>query len=218
DYEGAEIIADLNHPLSETIAGRFDLLVDGGTLEHVFAVRQALMNVAELLKPGGRAIHITPTNNYCNHGFYQCSPTLFVDYYRANGFTDLQVYVAEEIRRFGQLIAFDVYRFDPDWQPARLLSPRPMAVLFSAEKTSRSSAEIVPTQWYYSRLHGPPHGPRSPDAETAEQPKGTHRLRRLCPSFLQKPARGAVSFVRRVILRRTPQTRPWGLECMGRWT
>src|SRR4051812_23647278 len=36
DYEGAEIVHDLNLPVSKELHERFDLVIDGGTLEHVF--------------------------------------------------------------------------------------------------------------------------------------------------------------------------------------
>ena len=38
-FEGAEVIHDLNQPLPEHLASRFDLVLDAGTLEHVFDVR-----------------------------------------------------------------------------------------------------------------------------------------------------------------------------------
>jgi hypothetical protein len=52
-------------------------LVDGGTLEHVFHYPTALKNAMEMVKVGGRLFLITPTNNYCGHGFFQFSPELF---------------------------------------------------------------------------------------------------------------------------------------------
>lgn len=215
DFEDAEIVADLNQPVTDDLQNRFDLIIDGGTVEHVFDVRQSLKNIAQMLKPGGRAVHITPTNNYVNHGFIQCSPTLFIDYYVANGFTDLQVYVVEEIWRRGRLEAFDVFRFDPDWQPARLTSSRPMAVLFSAEKTPQSTSDAVPTQWYYRQLYKT----ASDVAIAAQSPRAARDslLRKLCPSPLEAQARRGLEFVRRTVLRRSPQRRPWGLEFVGRW-
>lgn len=55
DYEGADIIHDLNYPVSANLKDRFDLIVDGGTIEHVFDVRQSFMNIAAMLRPGGGA-------------------------------------------------------------------------------------------------------------------------------------------------------------------
>src|SRR5438128_12686818 len=36
DFEGANIVHDLNKPLPAELPERFDLVYDGGTLEHVF--------------------------------------------------------------------------------------------------------------------------------------------------------------------------------------
>src|SRR6185436_204491 len=38
DYEGADVAQDLNLPLRNELASRFDVVFDGGTLEHVFNV------------------------------------------------------------------------------------------------------------------------------------------------------------------------------------
>jgi len=38
EYEGADILHDLNVPAPANLHERFDLLIDGGTLEHVFNV------------------------------------------------------------------------------------------------------------------------------------------------------------------------------------
>jgi hypothetical protein len=39
DYEGATLIHDMNAPLPAAYAGKFDLVFDGGTLEHIFNFR-----------------------------------------------------------------------------------------------------------------------------------------------------------------------------------
>lgn len=76
-FEGAEFVHDLNKPVGPELKGRFDLVYDGGTLEHVFNFPTALANCMEMLRPGGRFITHTCANNWCGHGFYQFSPELF---------------------------------------------------------------------------------------------------------------------------------------------
>src|SRR4051812_14839490 len=44
NFEGAEFVHDLNEPLSAELNERFDLVYDGGTLEHVFNFPVALKN------------------------------------------------------------------------------------------------------------------------------------------------------------------------------
>src|SRR5437660_12629324 len=54
DYQGATIVHDLNRPLPLALHAQFDLVFDGGTLEHVFDVATALKSCMELVKPHGR--------------------------------------------------------------------------------------------------------------------------------------------------------------------
>ena len=77
DYEHATILHDMNLPLPDTYHGRFSLVMDGGSLEHVFHYTTALKNAMEAVEPGGHLLTVTPTNNLMGHGFYQFSPELF---------------------------------------------------------------------------------------------------------------------------------------------
>ena len=102
DYEGAERIHDLNQPIPEDWHGRYDLVLDGGTLEHIFDIRRALENVMALVRVGGRVFLFTPTNNYCGHGFYQFSPELFWRVFSPeNGFRILRMHIAVDTEGYG---------------------------------------------------------------------------------------------------------------------
>ena len=86
-YEGASFVHDLNEPIGPVLRERFDLVYDGGTLEHVFHFPTALQNTMEMVRVGGNLFIHTGTNNYCGHGFYQFSPELFFRAFSAvNGF------------------------------------------------------------------------------------------------------------------------------------
>lgn len=86
--EGATVIHDLNQPLPDSLKERFDVVFDGGTLEHVFNYPRALASAMEAVAVGGRLILATPANNQVNHGFYQLSPELFqAALVPENGFT-----------------------------------------------------------------------------------------------------------------------------------
>jgi SAM-dependent methyltransferase len=76
-YEGADIVHDLNEPVPAELERRFDLVFDGGSLEHVFDVAAALRNYMRMVRVGGRLIVATMADNHCGHGFYQLSPELF---------------------------------------------------------------------------------------------------------------------------------------------
>lgn len=75
-YEGPVIQQDLNEPVPAKLHGKFDFIFDGGTIEHVFNVPQALENVFKMLKPGGRFVSANGMNGWVGHGMYQFSPEL----------------------------------------------------------------------------------------------------------------------------------------------
>lgn len=77
DYEGATIVHNLNNPIPEDLKQRFSLVIDGGTLEHVFHFPEALKTCMSLAQVGGHVLLALPTNNEMGHGFYQFSPDLF---------------------------------------------------------------------------------------------------------------------------------------------
>ncbi len=77
EYEGATLVHDLNAPIPPEWEQRYDAIVDGGTLEHIFNFPVALANCMRMLRTGGRLFICTPANNQLGHGFYQFSPELF---------------------------------------------------------------------------------------------------------------------------------------------
>ncbi len=77
DYQGASIQHDLNAPVDPKLHDRFDVVFDGGTIEHVFNFPVAIGNAMEMVRVGGSLISVTPANNQMGHGFYQFSPELF---------------------------------------------------------------------------------------------------------------------------------------------
>jgi SAM-dependent methyltransferase len=64
DYEGAEIIWNLNIPIPERLEGVADFILDGSTIDNVFDTACTLRNMNRLLRPGGR---IVSTNMGSNH-------------------------------------------------------------------------------------------------------------------------------------------------------
>jgi SAM-dependent methyltransferase len=53
EFEGADIIFDLNEELPENLEGTFDYVINGGTLEHVFDVAKAMKSMSGMVKKGG---------------------------------------------------------------------------------------------------------------------------------------------------------------------
>ena len=87
DYEKASILHDLNTPFPEELKSKFSVLIDSGTLEHVFSFTTGMKSCMEALKVGGHFLGITPANNMMGHGFYQLSPELYYRIFsKENGF------------------------------------------------------------------------------------------------------------------------------------
>jgi SAM-dependent methyltransferase len=76
-FEGASVIQDLNEPVPDSLCDRFNFILDGGTLEHIFDFPRAILNVKRMLRPGGLFISINAANNQLFHGMYQFGPELF---------------------------------------------------------------------------------------------------------------------------------------------
>ncbi len=95
-FEGATLVHDLNLPIPVEWHQQFDVVFDGGTLEHIFDVRTALRNVMQALKAGGHFVGVSPLNSWCGHGFYQFSPELFWRTFSPdNGFSVVGLYAAD---------------------------------------------------------------------------------------------------------------------------
>jgi SAM-dependent methyltransferase len=95
-YEKATHNHDMNEMIQQNIIGKFDTVFDGGCLEHIFNVPQALKNCSHFCKQGGQIIHVLPANNFCGHGFWQFSPELFFSLYsKENGYIETEVFIAD---------------------------------------------------------------------------------------------------------------------------
>ena len=86
-YEGPTHLHDMNTAVPEALKGQYSMVLDGGTLEHVFNFPVAIRNCMEMVRIGGHYVGIVPANNWMGHGFYQFSPELYCGIFtRENGF------------------------------------------------------------------------------------------------------------------------------------
>lgn len=152
DFEGADHVVDLNHDgLPEHLRGKFDVVLDSGTLEHVFHVPNAMKNIISLVNVGGRIIFLSPSSNHMDHGFYMFSPTFFADYFLANKFEINTGYVVRYSPNLDDL--WDAYQYDPDrWRDLHIggLDDKPYALFFVVTRTAESTAGVIPQQNYYA--------------------------------------------------------------------
>ena len=98
DYEASSLCHDLNEPIPDDWKGRYDLVLDGGTLEHVFNFPCAIRNGMELVAPGGHYLGCNPADQWLGHGFYQFGPELFFRVFTPqNGFEVIDVLLVEDV-------------------------------------------------------------------------------------------------------------------------
>jgi SAM-dependent methyltransferase len=83
---GVEIVLDLNQPAPPERLGRYDIVYDGGTMEHCFNVGQVMRNILGFVRKGGFIVHVNPMT-LINHGFYNFNPTFYHDWYTQSGNT-----------------------------------------------------------------------------------------------------------------------------------
>jgi hypothetical protein len=96
NYENANIIHDFNKPIDDAYKNKYDLVMDGGTLEHVFNFPTAIKNCMEMISIGGYFVSMTICNNFSGHGFYQFSPELFFRIFsKENGFSVTSIVIEE---------------------------------------------------------------------------------------------------------------------------
>ena len=100
----ADIIWDLNVPVSPTLHNRFDLIWDTGTVEHIMNIGQALESMILMTKVGGKIVHTQGIGDQTNAGYWTFSPNFFVDFYPANGF---RVDVIQLVDRRRHFITYD---------------------------------------------------------------------------------------------------------------
>lgn len=154
DYEGADEILDLNaSETPEHLRERFDVILDSGTMEHIFHVPNVLRHLHRMLKIGGRIIHLSPASNCVEHGFYSFSPTFFADYYAANRYEVDTVYLCRCPLRF-ERGRWDVYDYgrSRDFLPMGMLDDRLYYVFTVVTSRSDSTAGVIPQQSIYASV------------------------------------------------------------------
>lgn len=96
DYESCDIVHDMNNAIDYKYHEKFDVVIDGGSLEHIFNFPVAIENCMNLLRKSGSLFMFTMANNHLGHGFYQFSPELFFRIFNDdNGFKVVDILLEE---------------------------------------------------------------------------------------------------------------------------
>jgi hypothetical protein len=148
-YENADVIHDLRYPVPPYLREVADFIVDGSTLDNVFAPSVALKNYCELLKPGGRLLAINAFSTY-DTPYAIMPPLWYLDYFVMNKFADAKIYVI--VYREGK---DNVFYVDLDFlqehrrDMGRFLSPYHMVTVVFAEKGASATSDRLPIQQDY---------------------------------------------------------------------
>lgn len=148
DYEGCDIVHNLNLPVPDELVGKYDFIVDGGTFDHLVDLRVCFQNVIRMLKPCGRVFQWNAASNFTGAAYVSFGPDMFFDYYMVNGFVDCKSYVAES-DDIGQRYDWDLYLLENPIRYRHFKSPRIQMVIVMAEKGQETIYDRMPVQSYY---------------------------------------------------------------------
>ena len=141
---------DLNLINSKNLP-KFDLVIDGGTLEHVFNFPLALTEIWKSISVGGNLVGSYPINNLVDHGYWMPQPRLFRDFFRING-GDLEseLFFSHEVNSIGVPI-FEFFSYpmrDPETmtQDESIKTSHTSGYFFIAAKKNNKDL-IYPTEF-----------------------------------------------------------------------
>jgi SAM-dependent methyltransferase len=179
--EDPSFLLDLNKPIPERLFGQYDVVWDGGTMEHCLDVKEVLSNCVRLLRKGGMVVHNNPISGWINHGFYQFSPTLYFDFYSRNGFSEMEMII-----QFGTRYLY----YNSDLVAADLLNQAGL-ILFFARKKEDVGEIVIPNQGYYLERFGKRCDETK--VEGGDRDKATHNSRKALRKMMVKyVARGRI--------------------------
>ena len=192
-YEGATIVHDMNRPIPSALRERFTLVHDGGTIEHVFDIAQALKNCMEMVRVGGYFTQVNIANNYTGHGFWQISPeTIFRAFSPENGYQVEAVLMHEVVPRGRWYLVFDP---DQIGRRVELCNSNPTYILTIAKRTANGPVfQKSPQQSDYVSLWERTFN-RSPPATAPAGGAPRKTWRRFVPKAVKRVIRGTLERV-----------------------
>lgn len=139
NWEGCDFVHDLNYPVPEEFWNSADMVIDPGTIEHVFNTYEAMMSVHRMLRVGGIAFHHSPLN-WINHGYHNFSPCLFIEWYETNN------YYVEVFLRDG---CGKSVPWNPDPKVTTILPKRSVMDIVAVKK-KETEEPVIPNQRRYT--------------------------------------------------------------------
>jgi hypothetical protein len=197
EFEGANHIHDLNLPIPADWKEKFDVVYDGGTMEHVFNFPVALRSAMEMLKQDGRLFINTQVNNTAGHGFYQFSPELFFGALSAENGFEVERLVVYRTGPYGRW--YEVSDSNKIRERVELISFTPICALVQAKRV-----KVMPVfeKWPQQAIYE--------DMWETKEDKKSHWFRASFPRLarLLSPFKTAIKFYSRQSLTNRRYFRP----------
>ncbi|MDC3064769.1 hypothetical protein OA092_01205 [bacterium] len=158
DYEGANIILDLNKTIEEKYHGSYDLIYTGGCLDNIFNPVSVIQNSSRLLSKNGVVIHYESGANLIG-AFLYFSSEWFYSYYAVNKFLDCKAYMLQHIEPSELRFEYstNIYSYSPwfkrdpnfDYLESAKMNNGIYYNLIIAEKSEESLIDEYPCQMQY---------------------------------------------------------------------
>jgi SAM-dependent methyltransferase len=157
DYEGANIIHDLNYPVQKDLHSKFDFIFDGSCIDNVFDPSCFVINISKMLKPDGRAIIFTHSSLYPG-AFVMISPEWLFSYFAVNNYKYCRVIVSSTTYEGSWLDSkTDFFEYSPhftrDKNYNRFMASKSDSILLTfaiAQKGDESTDSKKPIQLHYA--------------------------------------------------------------------
>lgn len=116
-YEGANVIADMNLPISRNLYSSFDFVYDSSVLDNVFNPAQMISNIATMLRANGR-VCMNNVASFFPGALCSCHPEWFYSFFAVNNFSDAKVYLTIQRKPSPRFeTSTDLWRYSPEFTP-----------------------------------------------------------------------------------------------------
>lgn len=147
DYEGAELIIDLNKELDQKHMGIADFIYGGSVCDNVFNPATYIKNVANILNTGGRILDVNVLT-FNTHPYSVQSPAWFFDFYALNGFKDFKLY-CREYASHSNMYSMEISNHDTVLHSLNAYSNNKFELVYIAEKGEPVKKTLFPSQDQY---------------------------------------------------------------------
>ncbi len=182
------VLLDLNiHSSPEELCGRFDLVTNFGTTEHLINQLLAMKTVHDLAKPGGIIYHDLPMSGYLKHGYFLYTPLFFNDLAAANDYRIVRQYYSREAKPVAAPEFMRENGFpDPDFTDfgIEFILQKTSDAAFRMPLDPTTSLSIDQTVWNSSRSGDLTYSPRQ--ATALDRVSGRELQRALLARYRQK--------------------------------